>query len=94
MESLYKIEIYLDVEWFKWINHAQFVLNYDELLQLWREFRKWVLVHAGPFLINKRHIVSIRFTQPETIDIIWYMGDVASLESEPLLHYNLNNKDE
>lgn len=43
----------------KWEVSLFGTLTRKELLQLWRDFRKWILVQFWTYLLNKRHIVGI-----------------------------------
>lgn len=59
MEEKITIGILLDAPIDKWRDKLICNLTRDELLQLWRDFRKWILVHAWEYLLNKRHIIGI-----------------------------------
>ena len=85
-EQTYEILISLDYEGFDdWKTREVFNLTHDQMLQFWREFRRWILIHVGGFLLNKRHIVTIKFLDLKESEIDSYMRDVMSLEEWPIL---------
>lgn len=61
MDRQFKVRILLDNPVPpKWEPVLYGTLTRKELLQLWRDFRKWILVQFWTYLLNKRHIVGIQ----------------------------------
>lgn len=62
-----------------------FKLSKEELIKLWWDFRKGVLVQIGNYMINKMHIVCIEcyLWKKQIKDFLDY---ISTLEEEPELN--------
>lgn len=68
-----------------------FELTRCELLKLWRDFRKWILVQIKKYMFNKRHIVCLYAPWWED-SIQEYLNKVIELWEEPSLQYNTSEE--
>lgn len=89
MEQKFWIRVYLDAPIYDWKMRITQELTHDELLKLWRDFKKWILVHVWQYLINKRHITAIECVDRDTGSVDRYLESVMYLEENPTLNNNL-----
>lgn len=88
MEETFTICVYLDAPVYNWLAKIRAHLTHEELLKLWREFKKWILIHVGEYLLNKRHIVWIKCVDWDKESIKRYLNVIMWLEEDPTLNNN------
>lgn len=89
MEQKFWIRVYLDAPIYDWKMRITQELTHDELLKLWRDFKKWILVHVWQYLINKRHITAIECVDRDVKSVDRYLESIMYLEENPTLNNNL-----